>query len=113
MPKCSLLLATAAATLAFSWVATAKELTSRDGDALKQNFLAEHEIGRRYQVDPDSLPPPKSGSIVTNRPLTLPYTDQVPQVPPGFSATPFATGLVNPRRLLVLPNARPFPATAR
>src|SRR6201999_4010883 len=29
---------------------------------------------------------------------------QTLQVPPGFTATPFATGLGNPRRLLVLPN---------
>jgi glucose/arabinose dehydrogenase len=26
------------------------------------------------------------------------------RVPPGFTETPFATGLANPRRLLVLPN---------
>src|SRR5437667_6960888 len=71
---------------------------------LTQNFLAEHEIGRRFHVDPAGLPPPKSGAIVTNRPLVLPYNGQIPQVPPGFTATPFATGLTNPRRLLVLPN---------
>ncbi len=41
---------------------------------------------------------------MTNRPLILPYNGQVPHVPQGFTATPFATGLVNPRRLLVLPN---------
>ena len=42
--------------------------------------------------------------MVTNRSLIVPYDGQVPQVPPGFTATPFATGLANPRRLLVLPN---------
>jgi glucose/arabinose dehydrogenase len=94
----------AAAALALPAIAVAKDETHHDADALKQNFLAEHEIGRRYQIDPGNLPQPKSGSIVTNRPLTLPYAGQVPQVPPGFSATPFATGLANPRRLLVLPN---------
>src|SRR6266581_746300 len=73
-------------------------------DELKQNFLVEHEIGRRFHVDPADLPPPKSGAIVTNRPLVLPYNGQIPQVPTGFTATPFATGLANPRRLLVLPN---------
>jgi glucose/arabinose dehydrogenase len=93
MPRSLLLVALPA-------LASAKD----DTDPLKQNFAAEHEIGRRYQIDPGNLPPPKAGSIVTNRPLTLPYTDQVPQVPPGFSATPFATGLANPRRLLVLAN---------
>jgi hypothetical protein len=71
---------------------------------LTQNFLAEHEIGRRFHFEPADLPPPKTGAIVTDRSLIVPYSGQVPQVPPGFTATPFATGLVNPRRLLVLPN---------
>jgi glucose/arabinose dehydrogenase len=75
-----------------------------DKDNFSQNFLAQHEIGRRFHIDSAQLPPPKTGAIVTNRALTVPYSGQVPQVPPGFTATPFATGLVNPRRLLVLPN---------
>ena len=75
-----------------------------DKDRFTQNFLAQHEIGRQFRFDPNELPPPKSGAIVTNRSLKVPYNGQVPQVPPGFTATPFATGLVNPRRLLVLPN---------
>ncbi len=41
---------------------------------------------------------------MTNRSLVLPYQGQVPQVPPGFTATLFASALTNPRRLLVLPN---------
>jgi glucose/arabinose dehydrogenase len=69
-----------------------------------QNFLIEHEIGHRFHIDPNELPIPKIGPIVTNRSLVVPYNGQVPQVPPGFTATPFATGLANPRRLLVLPN---------
>ena len=73
-------------------------------DMLAQNFKAEHEIGRRYRIDPAELPPPKTGPIVTNRVLTIPFNGQTLQVPPGFTATPFATGLVNPRRLLVLAN---------
>src|SRR5215469_13646627 len=75
-----------------------------DINSLTQNFLSQHEIGRRFHIDAADLPPPKSGPIVTDRPLIVPYSGQVPQVPPGFTATPFATGLVNPRRLLVLPN---------
>jgi glucose/arabinose dehydrogenase len=73
-------------------------------DNLHQNFIAQQEIGRRFHIDPANLPAPKTSSIVTNRSLVVPYNGQVPQVPPGFTATPFATGLVNPRRLLVLPN---------
>src|SRR5580704_244569 len=69
-----------------------------------QNFLAEHEIGRRFHLDAADLPAPKASPIVTNRSLIVPYDGQTLQVPPGFTATPFATGLVNPRRLLVLPN---------
>jgi glucose/arabinose dehydrogenase len=73
-------------------------------DALQENFIAEHEIGRRFSIDPAHLPAPKSSPIVTNRALTLPSEGQVPQVPAGFTATLFASGLANPRRLLVLPN---------
>jgi glucose/arabinose dehydrogenase len=69
-----------------------------------QNFLIEHEIGHRFRIDPNDLPAPKTGPIVTNRSLAVPYNGQAPQVPAGFTATPFATGLANPRRLLILPN---------
>ena len=71
---------------------------------LKQNFAAEHEIGRRFHIDPADLPAPKTGPIVTDRSLIIPYSGQTLQVPQGFVATPFATGLANPRRLLVLAN---------
>src|SRR6478672_2297528 len=73
-------------------------------EKLSQNFRAQHEIGHRFQIDLNDLPAPKAGAIVTNRSLIVPYDGQVPQVPPGFTAAPFATGLANPRRLLVLPN---------
>jgi glucose/arabinose dehydrogenase len=73
-------------------------------DALAQNFAIEHEIGRRFHIDPNDLPPPYTAPIVADRSLTLPYQGQAPQVPPGFTATLFASGLTNPRRLLVLPN---------
>src|SRR5215468_8691961 len=73
-------------------------------NTLAENFKAEHEIGRRFRVDPADLPKPKTGSIVTNRSLTIPFNGQTLQVPDGFAATPFATGLANPRRLLVLAN---------
>jgi glucose/arabinose dehydrogenase len=73
-------------------------------DELAQNFKAQHEIGRRFHIDPNELPAPKTTPIATNRPLTVPYSGQTPQAPPGFTVTAFATGLTNPRRLLVLPN---------
>jgi len=95
-------------TLGFSFAGAqqkvAREETSGTKDRFTQNFLAQHEIGRRFRIDPAGLPAPKASAIVTNRAMTVPYDGQAPQVPPGFTATPFATGLVNPRRLLVLPN---------
>jgi glucose/arabinose dehydrogenase len=73
-------------------------------DALQEHFIAQHEIGRRFSLDPAQLPAPKSSPIVTNRVLTLPAEGHVPQVPAGFTATLVASGLAHPRRLLVLPN---------
>src|SRR5690348_14723569 len=87
---------------AFALSAAAAEQPPKED--LAQNFAAEHEIGRRFQIDPGNLPAPKTPPVVTNRSLIVPYDGQVPQVPPGFTATPFVTGLANPRRLLVLPN---------
>jgi glucose/arabinose dehydrogenase len=82
----------------------AHEQATNAQDSLTQNFLIQHEIGHRFHIDAADLPASKTGPIVTNRSLIVPYSGQVPQVPPGFTVTPFATGLVNPRRLLVLPN---------
>jgi len=84
--------------------AAAQQQPAPSNERLQQNFAAEHEIGHRFQVNAADLPAPKTGPIVTNRPLSVPYNGQTLQVPPGFAATPFATGLTNPRRLLVLPN---------
>jgi glucose/arabinose dehydrogenase len=104
--------ALAGGAFALAWVARQGSLARAETsvqddakhDALKQNFLAEHEIGRRFRIDPAGLPAPKTGPIVSNRALIVAYTGQALQVPAGFTATSFATGLVNPRRLLVLPN---------
>ncbi len=74
------------------------------GDPLAENFAIEHEIGHKFRFDPNSLPAPKTGPIVTDRSLIVPFGEQTLSVPKGFTATPFAVGLVNPRRLLVLPN---------
>ena len=95
---------TALAAGAFALSAAAADQAPAPKDELAQNFVAEHEIGRRFQIDPANLPAPKTPPVVTNRSLIVPYDGQVPQVPPGFTATPFATGLANPRRLIVLPN---------
>ena len=102
-----LVAAALAGAIAISGVLQRTALSAGEPDTaeiLSQNFQAEHEIGRRYQFNPAELPSPKTGPIVTNRVLTVPFNGQTLQVPPGFSAAPFATGLVNPRRLLVLAN---------
>jgi glucose/arabinose dehydrogenase len=102
------LAASAAAVMALSPAIAQQQGAPRQSAATKeelaQNFQAEHEIGRRFHIDPNDLPAPKTGLIVTNRSLVVPFNGQALEVPPGFAATPFATGLVNPRRLLVLPN---------
>ncbi|MGO4570636.1 PQQ-dependent sugar dehydrogenase [Microvirga sp. 2TAF3] len=67
-------------------------------------MTADQELGRHIQIDADRLPPPKAGPIVANAPLVVPYRGQTLHVLEGFTATPFATRLENPRRLLVLPN---------
>src|SRR5262249_1716563 len=67
-------------------------------------LLPDQELGRRFVVKAEDLPPPHTGPIVSNRPLTLPFQGQTPRVPEGFTATLFASGLQHPRRLLVLPN---------
>ena len=66
--------------------------------------LPDQELGRRFTVKAEDLPPPYKGPVVARLSLAIPYAGQVPRVPEGFVATPFATGLVHPRRLLVLPN---------
>ena len=66
--------------------------------------LPDQEIGRRFTIKAEDLPPPKTGPVASSRSLILPYTGQAPRVPEGFTATAFATGLEHPRRLLVLPN---------
>src|SRR3954452_17172956 len=98
----------AAAVLALSSASAQQPAAPGQGpvtkEELAQNFQAEHEIGHRFHIDPNDLPAPKTGPIVTDRSLIVPFNGQALEVPPGFAATPFATGLVNPRRLLVLPN---------
>ena len=102
------LAASTAAVLALSSASAQQQAAPVQGsvtnEELAQNFQAEHEIGRRYHFDPNDLPPPKTGPIVADRSMIVPFNGQKLEVPPGFTAAPFVTGLVNPRRLLVLPN---------
>lgn len=66
--------------------------------------LPDQEIGRKFMVKAEDLPPPKTGPVVASRSLVVPFQDQKLRTPEGFTATAFAVGLEHPRRLLVLPN---------
>src|SRR5262245_45348869 len=61
----------------------------------------EQELGKSFRVTPDELPPPKATRSVSNGPLALPFKDQAPKVPEGFTVNLFAK-LDHPRRMLVL-----------
>ena len=66
--------------------------------------LPDQEIGHKFMVKAEDLPPPKTGPVVASRSLVVPFQDQKLRTPEGFTATAFAVGLEHPRRLLVLPN---------
>src|SRR4051794_30313888 len=82
-------------TSCLSSLAAQPNPASGNDSALKQNFAAEHEIGRRFHFDPADLPAPKTGPIVTDRSLIVPYSEQTLQVPEGFVAVPYVTGLAS------------------
>src|SRR5215467_8984402 len=98
----------AAATLAFGVISSMA--TAQQGSSTQQAISAnpasnpDQELGRRFLIKAENLPPPKSDPVAASRSLLIPYAGQAPRVMEGFTATPFATGLEHPRRLLVLPN---------
>ena len=56
------------------------------------DYECKYTPGMAREVFPADLPAPKTGPILTNRSLILPYDGQTLQVPQGFVAKPFATG---------------------
>jgi glucose/arabinose dehydrogenase len=97
--------AVAMAAVAKAFPAAAQRSSGTGGElSPRENFAVEHEIGHRFRFDPASLPPPNQRRSASNGPQTIRYSGQGLNVPPGFTATPFATGIQNPRRLLVLQN---------
>ena len=100
LPSSRLVLTTAAIALSLLLTpATAQQSPANDPAS-----LPEQQLGHRFTVKAEDLPPPHTGPVVAARSLVVPYAGQAPRVPEGFAATPFATGLAHPRRLLVLPN---------
>jgi glucose/arabinose dehydrogenase len=94
----------AAAAVAFVPSQAQNSSTATAGAGSDPAALPDQELGRRFVVKAEDLPPPRTGPVVSNRPLTLAFHGQTPRVPEGFTATLFASGLQHPRRLLVLPN---------
>ena len=78
--------------LASGWRSANSAAEAPATNSLAQNFQAEHEIGRKFHVDPNELPAPKVGTIVTNRSLTVPFSGQTLQVPQGYLPVESGTG---------------------
>jgi glucose/arabinose dehydrogenase len=99
---------TAAAALTFWTIGSVA--TAQQDSSSQQAITAypannpDQELGRRFLIKAENLPPPKTGPVAASRSLVMPYAGQTPRVMDGFTATPFITGLEHPRRLLVLPN---------
>ena len=93
-----------AASCALTSMAPAQHASSPETISADPANNPDQELGRRFLIKAENLPPPKSGSIAASRSLVIPYAGQAPRVMEGFTATPFITGLEHPRRLLVLPN---------
>jgi glucose/arabinose dehydrogenase len=102
-PRSYLLRGTA---VALACALAALVLRSADAQRARENpaTLPEQQVGQSFSVKPQDLPPPFASASASNSSTTVPYRGQALRVPEGFTAQPFATGLSNPRRLLVLPN---------
>jgi glucose/arabinose dehydrogenase len=100
----SRLLRGAAAALACALAAVA--VPSADAQRSREDpaALPEQQVGQSFSVKPQDLPAPFATASASNGSSVVPYRGQTLRVPEGFTAQPFATGLSNPRRLLVLPN---------
>jgi hypothetical protein len=75
--------------------------TAQQGSSTQQPIIAnpasnpDQELGRRFLIKPENLPPPKGDPVAASRSLLIPYAGQTPRVMEGFTATPFVTGLTN------------------
>jgi hypothetical protein len=83
------------ATLAF-W-AIGPMATAQQGSSSQQATgpasNPDQELGRRFLVKAEKLPPPKSDPVAASRSLLIPYAGQTPLVMEGFTVTPFVIGL--------------------
>jgi glucose/arabinose dehydrogenase len=76
---------------------------------LSGTALAAESVGQKFSISPKDLPKPHATAAVARVSQTIAPPDGVaPQVPAGFTAAPFATGLTNPRFMAVAPNGDVF-----
>jgi glucose/arabinose dehydrogenase len=65
--------------------------------------------GQHFEILPSSLPPPHASPAVDNSSSVVPRpANAIPQAPPGFTVSLFASGLTHPRFLAVAPNGDVF-----
>src|SRR2546422_573457 len=74
----------AAAIMAFG--AIGSTATAQQGSSIQQATTADpasnpdQELGRRFLIKAENLPPPKTGEVAASRSLLIPYAGQVPRV---------------------------------
>src|SRR5581483_1081236 len=67
--------------------------------------------GQKFDIPPKDLARPYATPAVANSAIRVPRPgNAVPEVPPGFKVSLFASGLADPRWLAVAPNGDVFPA---
>ncbi len=65
--------------------------------------------GQIFYVSPQSMPAPYATPVAANPPVVVPRpAGALPQAPPGFTVSLFATNLFQPRFMLVAPNGDVF-----
>jgi len=70
--------------------------------------------GQSYFIQFSDLPPPVPGTGTFNAPRVVPRADSdTLEVPPGFQASLFATGLAHPRYMAIAPNGDVFLSESR
>jgi glucose/arabinose dehydrogenase len=66
--------------------------------------MADQELGKRFEIKAEDLPPPYADEAVRNGPNVVDRGSHEPKAPDGFTVTLFAGELEHPRKLLVLGN---------
>ena len=76
--------------------------------------LAAQPVGKTYRISADNLPAPNASRSTLTTPKLIEKPPNVKlQMPPGFHAEAFASGLVNPRWMSVAPNGDVFCVESR